>query len=120
MELLAAIATQRPQYVRSTAEILRVIAGSPSDVQPVFEAIAQSSNRLIGGYSTAVFRIFDDALHLVAFTRVSAEADAALQAAFPMPFADFPLAAPLRDGEVVRIADTEDETPQSGGSVRGC
>ena len=91
-----------------TAEILKVIASSPTDVQPVFEAIAQSSNRLIGGYSTAVFRIFDDALHLVAFTRVSAEADAALQASFPMRFADFPLAAPLREGAVVRITDTED------------
>ncbi len=91
-----------------TAEILKVIASSPSDVQPVFEAIAQSSNRLIGGYSTAVFRIFDDTLHLVAFTRVSAEADAALQASFPMRLADFPLAAPLREGTIVRITDTED------------
>src|SRR6202023_187849 len=37
----------------ATAEILKVIASSPSDVQPVFEAIASSANRLIGGFSTA-------------------------------------------------------------------
>ena len=91
-----------------TAEILKVIASSPSDVQPVFEAIAQSSNRLIGGFSTAVFRIFDDTMHLVAFTRVSAAADAALQSSFPLPLADFPLAAPLLAGQIVRIVDTED------------
>ena len=37
----------------ATAEILKVIASSPDDVQPVFDAIASSSNRLIGGLSTA-------------------------------------------------------------------
>ena len=57
-----------------TAEILKVIAGSPSDVQPVFEAIAAASNRLIGGFSTAVFRFVDDTVHLVAFTPTNPEA----------------------------------------------
>ena len=41
----------------ATAEILKVIASSPSDVQPVFEAIAASANRLIGGFSAAVYRV---------------------------------------------------------------
>ena len=45
----------------ATAEVLKVIAGSPSDVQPVFEAIVASANRLIGGFSTAMFRFVDDA-----------------------------------------------------------
>ena len=43
----------------ATADILKVIASSPSDVQPVFEAIVASANRLIGGSSTAVFRFID-------------------------------------------------------------
>src|SRR6202011_5430617 len=46
----------------ATADILKVIASSPSAVQPVFEAIAASANRLVGGYSTAVFNIADDTL----------------------------------------------------------
>ena len=36
----------------ATAEILKVIASSPSDVQPVFDAIVANADRLIGGFST--------------------------------------------------------------------
>jgi GAF domain-containing protein len=74
----------------ATAEILKVIASSPRDVQPVLEAIASSSNRLMGGLSAAVFFIVDDTLHLKAFTRVSEESDRLLQAAFPLPWTRIP------------------------------
>ena len=52
----------------ATADILKVIASSPSDVQPVFEAIATSAKRLIGGFSAAVTRFLGDEFHLAAFT----------------------------------------------------
>jgi signal transduction histidine kinase/DNA-binding response OmpR family regulator len=91
----------------ATAEILKVIASSPSDVQPVFEAIAASSNRLMTGLSTAVFRIVDDAMHLVAFTPVSAEADAALKASFPISLSSYPDGDRIRRGETVQIADVQ-------------
>ena len=99
----------------ATADILKVIASSPDDVQPVFEAIADKSNRLVDGFSTVVYGLVDDMVHLLALTHVSAEADAALQALFPGPFSAFPFSEAFRRGEIVRIADTEKEsvTPSS-------
>jgi PAS domain S-box-containing protein len=93
----------------ATADILKVIAGSPSDVRPVFEAIAERSNRLTGGHSTAVVRIIDDIVELVAFTPVSPEVDAALQALFPRPVTAYPLFELVRGGQVVEIPDSESE-----------
>ncbi|HEY2560136.1 MAG TPA: GAF domain-containing protein [Caldimonas sp.] len=91
----------------ATAEILKVIASSPGDVQPVFDAIAGSSNRLMAGLSTAVFLIIDDAMHLKAFTRISEEADELLKSAFPLPLGAFPAAAVLRQGAVAQMTDVE-------------
>ena len=91
----------------ATADILKVIASSPSDVQPVFEAIATSANRLLGGFSTTVFRFIDETLQLVAFTPTNRIADDALQASFPMPRADFPPYEMVREGKAVQFTDTE-------------
>jgi two-component system NtrC family sensor kinase len=93
----------------ATADILKVIASSPSDVQPVFEAIAERSNRLAGGLSSAVYAIVEDVLHLMAFTRTSPEADAAIQASFPRPLSEATWADHIRKGEIVEIPDAEIE-----------
>ena len=93
----------------ATADILRVIANSPSDVQPVFDAIAERSNHLIGGLSTAVYRLDDDVLHLMSFTPVSPEADAALKALHPRPLSTPALRETIRAGKVHRTSDTEAE-----------
>src|ERR1700694_2600418 len=91
----------------ATADILKVIASSPSDVQPVFEAIATSAKRLIGGFSTAVFRFVDGLSHLAAFTPTTPAADEVLKATFPRPVADFAPFQMAQAGEVTQIADTE-------------
>jgi len=91
----------------ATADILKVIASSPSDVRPVFEAIAASANRLIGGFSATAFRFIDEELHLVAFTPTNPAADEAFRASFPRRLGDFPLLDLVRDGEAAQIADTE-------------
>jgi two-component system NtrC family sensor kinase len=94
----------------ATADILKVIASSRSDVQPVFEAIATSAKRLIGGFSTTVFSIVDDVQHLSALTPTSPAADAALKARFPAPLSAQPWAEQIRNGEIVNVADIETES----------
>ena len=91
----------------ATADILKVIASSPTDVRPVFEAIATSANRLLGGFSTAVLRFVSDAIHLVAFTPANPTADEILRTSFPQPLAEFPPFRLVRDGETIQFADTE-------------
>ncbi len=91
----------------ATADILKVIASSPSDVQPVFDAIAASANRLIGGFSATVMLFVGDALNLVAFTPTNPTADEALRTSFPRPLAEFPPFELVRDGKTVQFPDTE-------------
>ncbi|MEH2535652.1 two-component system NtrC family sensor kinase [Bradyrhizobium sp. AZCC 1614] len=93
----------------ATADILKVIASSPSDVQPVFDAIAASAKRLLGGFSTTVLRFIGDELHLVAYTPINPEADEALKSSFPRPLAEFPTFALVRNGETIQFPDTEAE-----------
>ena len=105
----------------ATAEILKVIASSPADVQPVFDAIATSANRLIGGFSTAVHRVIDDVNYLVAFTPTNPESDEALKAAFPRHRSEVPSVALVGNGETAQIADAETADAQTRqlGRARG-
>src|SRR5262249_15837171 len=50
----------------ATAEILRVISSSPTDVQPVFDAIVPSASQLCGGEYAIVTRYDGQLLHLAA------------------------------------------------------
>src|SRR5262249_57578108 len=68
----------------ATANILRVISGSPADVQPVFTAIAQSALRLCNASFCAVARYDGEQLHLAAHAHVTAEGVDALTRIFPM------------------------------------
>ena len=84
-----------------------MIASSPDDVQPVFDAIAENANRLIGGFSAAVTRIVGETVHLAAFTSTDKAGDEALKASFPRPLDDTSFFRGVRNGEVVQISDTE-------------
>src|SRR5262245_41711021 len=50
----------------ATTEILRVISSSPTEVQPVFDALATSATRLCAATDSSIFRLEGDRLRLVA------------------------------------------------------
>ena len=58
--------TEALEQQTATSEILRVIASSPTDIQPVFDSIARSAARLCEAFDVMVLRVDGDVLRLVA------------------------------------------------------
>src|SRR4029450_9665188 len=99
----------------ATSEILRVIARSPNDVQPVFDIIVESAVGLCKGFFGAVFRYERDIVSVVAECNVPQQGLEALRRIYPGPPA--PATAPGRailTRTVVHIQDqanNEEFTP---------
>ena len=56
--------TEAVEQQTATSEILRVIAGSPKDVQPVVAAVAASAARLCDAFDATIFQIDGDRLRV--------------------------------------------------------
>jgi len=93
----------------ATAEILRVIAESPTDVQPVFDAIVSAALRLIDGDTGHVARLEGDSLRLAAFSDTGGEGADALHRIYPMRIAGTALGDLLAAGKAMVIADSESD-----------
>jgi GAF domain-containing protein len=63
----------------ATAEILSVISGTPTDTQPVFDAIARSALRIFGGMDVSVGLVDGDAIEIRAGTLPSAQKGLAMR-----------------------------------------
>ena len=68
----------------ATASVLSVISGSPTNVDPVFEAILENACRLCGSQLGAIFRYDGTLLHLVATKNWPVEALAGAGTRWPM------------------------------------
>ncbi len=99
------------QRQTATAGILKVISRSPTDAQPVFDAIADNAMRLLGALSATVTHRIGEALHLAAFTSTSRSGDDALKKAFPFSISDDRdrvLVEAVRSGAPAQFSDSED------------
>jgi two-component system, NtrC family, sensor kinase len=93
---------------RAAGEILRVIAVSPSDAQPVFDSIVRSAARLLGGHSANLLRVVGDELQIAALTSISQIADTETRATFPVPLAQAGVAShAIRTRRPYVVADVE-------------
>jgi signal transduction histidine kinase/putative methionine-R-sulfoxide reductase with GAF domain len=109
----------------ATAEILKVISRSPTDVQPVFDAIARHAQRLFDAPYASVTRHSDGMLYLAAYTTTSAAGDESLRKLFPAKVTgQGALGKAVLSGEPAWISDIEtdfgySESFRQGARTRG-
>jgi GAF domain-containing protein len=90
----------------ATAEILRVISSSPTDLQPVYDAIVKSAVKLCGAVMSCVFRFDGELIQLVAEHNFSPEGADVYRQTYPLPPAkDKLLGAALLERRPVNVAD---------------
>ena len=95
----------------TTSEILRVIASSPTDLQPVFDAIVKNAARLCGGLGASVVRYDGELVDLVAQYNITEEVHEFMQRRFPKPpTREFVIERAILDGTVVHIPDTYEDS----------
>ena len=98
--------TEALEQQTATAEILRVISSSPTDVQPVFDAIVRSMVRLCDSTFAIAYRYDGQQVHLAAHHELSAELLAALDRRYPQrPSADTSTGLSILERRVIHVPD---------------
>jgi signal transduction histidine kinase len=77
--------TEALEQQTATGEILRVLSRSPTDPQPVFDAIAAAALKLCDASSANVFTFDGELLHAAAIVVVSPEGAEAVRRLYPRP-----------------------------------
>jgi GAF domain-containing protein len=102
--------TEALEQQTATSEILRAISGSPTDVQPVFDTIAERAAKLCDAEVGVVSRLDGERIQVAALYGVTAEGVEAIGRAFPMRLsANTVTARTVRARGVVHVADIMDD-----------
>jgi signal transduction histidine kinase len=99
----------------ATADILRVISGSPTDLQPVFDSMLQSAVRLLAGFGGAILLYDGSALHLGAVTGGQPQSGAEdwFRSIYPLPLdPDTPIGSAILERRMIQLPDTEKSASQ--------
>jgi signal transduction histidine kinase len=106
VERLALELQEARERQAATAEVLSLIADSPTDLQPVFERIVKNAARLCQSVLSAVYRRDGEHVDIVAYDQFSAESVAAVRKAYPAPLTSKNLiSVALRERRVVHEPD---------------
>ena len=105
---------------RATSQILRVISRSPTDVQPVFDAIAENASRLCDAPFCHVFRFDGTLLHFVSSHGMSDAQVAAVRSGYPMPPGRGSASArAVGSGRIEHIPDVDADPDYAHASLAG-
>ena len=114
--------TEALEQQTATSEILRVISSSPTDVQPVFNAIVASAQTLSVADIGAVFMVEGDTVSIAAAGTVMAELEAAWRAQYPrLATRDTVVGRAIIEGRAVHSTDlmTDPDYPTAPGRLIG-
>jgi GAF domain-containing protein len=110
--------TEALAYRTATSEVLNVISRSPTDTQPVFDAIAESTARVCQAESCTVFRFDGELIHYMASCGQSPEGSEAVRRAYPMaPGRGSCAARAILSGAVEQIPDVLADPDHTHGGV---
>src|SRR5262249_13481700 len=120
--------TETLEQQTATADILRVISSSPTDIQPVFDIIGERAEQLCDAEVSVVTKIEGGLIHLVSLHGVTEEAGVeAVRQAFPMRLdAETVSARAARTGLLLHSADVladlryEQKGAARAGGYRAC
>jgi GAF domain-containing protein len=103
----------------ATSEILSVISSSPTDVQPVFDAIARNAVTLCGGIRALVLRFDGVMLHIAGHHNMSPDVVDRVDRAFPRrPGRDYPPGRAFLERSVVHVPDLQAATEFAASTAR--
>ena len=111
--------TEALEQQTATSDVLRVISSSPTNVQPVFDAIAESAVRLCDGQFSFVVRFDGKVMDFASCCGLSAEGLDAFHSILPMPASEDTAAGrAIVRRAVVEISDVETD-PSYGAQGQG-
>ncbi len=111
--------TEALEQQTATSEILSVISSSPTNVQPVFDAIARSAKRLCVALYSLVFRVDGEVITLTAADGATPAQLEAVHAAYPTPPGRTTVAAQaILERRVIAIADVQSDLTEPGRVAR--
>ena len=111
--------TEALEQQTATSEVLRVISSSPTNVQPVFDAIAESAVRLCDGQFSFVVRFDGKVMDFASCCGLSAEGLDAFHSILPMAASEHTAAGrAIVRRAVVAISDVETD-PSYGAQAQG-
>jgi two-component system NtrC family sensor kinase len=94
----------------ATSELLRVISGSPTGIQKVFDTIAESVVKLCDGLFSGVYRFDGHLIHLVAHHNWTHEALETFRSMYPRaPSRETQVTTAILDRTVVEVRDFEND-----------
>ena len=103
----------------ATAEILRVISSSPTDTQPVFDAIVQSGLKLFPEAAIVVALAHADQVKDVAIAATDPARVEAIRRRFPFPLTrDYMNSVAILDGRMIDVPDAENAPPDLATGAR--